>query len=395
MKTKKTEVNTEVTVYLGVYNGEQYLDQLLMQIQSQKTKNFKLLLVDNASTDSSFNIINEWTEKLQGIETMIKRNSINLGAAESLNYNLRYVDTEWFITLHQDDSYKPNHLSTLIELIKESQHDVVGVSSIMGSMSNSGSKMNSYPRSSWFNLNLDQHGQFLQNLKSQSVPFPSSGFKTEIFRKTKVLSHTTSFSDTEQTLKMLGYGKFVTANKETMLYRENPSSESHSINNLERETGAFLGLNRVFSSSEFNILLNKLDEEKIYSFISQIILSLDHRVKSKELSSLLSLIVLENTLEIKGYKNFRMMKLLLSIYEEFGSPLTLTLIGNLGGVKAEKFSSIKNPTVIDVNWRMNLWRTYFRSKIQIPIKLNRFILKLLYQILFIIKPNHRWNNKWK
>jgi glycosyltransferase involved in cell wall biosynthesis len=388
-------MNVKITVYLGIYNGEKYLDSLFKQILSQDTSNYKLLVVDNASTDASFKIISKWPEKLNKIETKIIRNPINLGAAGSLNHNLKNIKTEWFITIHQDDFYKPNHIKTLVELINKSQNNVVGVSSNMGSMSNVGRKMNSYPRSSWFNEKLDKHGQFLQNLKSQSVPFPSSGFRTEIFKKTKVLSHSSSFSDTEQTLKMFGYGTFTTSNKETMLYRENPLSESHSINNIERETGAFIGLNRVFSSSEFKTLLKELDEQKIHLFISQTILALEHRVRNEELLRLLSLIILENTLEVTGYKNNNIMKLLSNVYVEFASPLTLTLINNLGSLKSTK-SSIKNIQQINEdNWKINIWNNYHYSKIVIPEKLNRCILKFIYKIIFIVKPNHRWKNKWR
>ena len=394
MKIKENKDHSKVTVYLGVYNGEKYLERLFKQIQSQKTSNFRLLVVDNASTDSSFKIISGWPKKLEKIETTIIRNPINLGAAESLNHNLKFVKTKWFITIHQDDFYKSNHISTLLELINHSPNNVVGISSMMGSMSNSGNKMNSFPRSSWFHQDLDQHGQFLQNLKSQSVPFPSSGFKTEIFKKTKVLSHSSSFSDTEQTLKMLGYGKFVTSKKETMLYRENPLSESHSINNTEREIGAFVGLNRVFFSSEFKILLKELDEGKIHSFISQIILALEHRIKNKEFLRLLNLVILENTLETTGYKNIRLMKQLSGIYVDFASPLTLTLIDNLGNIKAKRYSGIKNTKQFEMNWKINLWNTYFESKIKFPTVINRIVLKLLYKVIFIVKPNHRWKNRW-
>jgi hypothetical protein len=117
-----------------------------------------------------------------------------------------------------------------LRLIKNADDDDFWRISDHGFYDNEGKEIKSIPRSTWFSSDLDRYGQFIQNLKSQSIPFPCTAFKTEIYKNTEVLIHNPSFSDTEQTLKMLCYGKFLVSSEETMLYRENPLSESHSLN---------------------------------------------------------------------------------------------------------------------------------------------------------------------
>jgi hypothetical protein len=37
----------KITLFLGIYNGEKYIDSLLEQIQSQENQKFTILVVDN------------------------------------------------------------------------------------------------------------------------------------------------------------------------------------------------------------------------------------------------------------------------------------------------------------------------------------------------------------
>ena len=49
-----------ITLYLGVYNGEKYLDSLFSQIQSQDNQEFKILVVDNNSPNITKEMFKEW-----------------------------------------------------------------------------------------------------------------------------------------------------------------------------------------------------------------------------------------------------------------------------------------------------------------------------------------------
>jgi glycosyltransferase involved in cell wall biosynthesis len=382
-----------ITAFIGIYNGEKYLDGLFDQIKNQNTNDFNLLIVDNSSTDNSFKIIENWQQKLANLNIKVIRNPKNLGAGGSLNFNLHRIETPWFATMHQDDFYKPNHISTLLELINKADVDVSGVSATMGSMTNEGRKIKPFPRSTWFSSDLDKYRQFIQNVKSQSIPFPCTAFKTDLYRKTQVLIHNPSFSDTEQTLKMLCYGKFLITNEETMFYRENLTSESHSLNEYERELGTYLGLSRVFSSETFLNMVKTLKNDKIFDFIKQLTDAVTHRVSDKKLQKIMQISLIENILNETGYENRATLELLASKYEDFSSPQTLNNLANLGNFSMNLFTINKANITTRTNWKKKLWDNYFNSRIPISNKIHKTIIQVIYKIMFKIKPNHRWNNR--
>jgi glycosyltransferase involved in cell wall biosynthesis len=385
--------NETITVFLGIYNGEIYLDSLFDQIKNQDSNEFNLLVVDNASTDDSARIIETWPQKLSNLNVQIIINPNNLGAGGSLNLNLHRINTPWFLTMHQDDFYNPNHVSTLIELIKKAGDDVSGVSATMGSMSNEGKKIRSIPRSTWFSSDLDNHGQFIQNIKSQSIPFPCTAFKTEVYKKTKVLIHNPSFSDTEQTLKMLCYGRFLVSNTETMLYRENNLSESHSLNKIEREIGAFIGLSRVFASEMFFNLINPLGKDDLSNFIKKLSEAITHRVTDSKLQKIMQISLLENILDANGYDNKEIIQFLSSKYADFSSTQTLDNLGHLGNFLTSILQAENDMNNSQTNRKKKLWDRYFNSKIPIPSGIHKRLVITTYKLIFKIKPTHRWNNK--
>jgi glycosyltransferase involved in cell wall biosynthesis len=384
-----------VTVFLGIFNGEKYLDSLFHQIESQDSKEFNLLIVDNASRDKSFSTIKDWPKKLSKVNVKIVRNPRNFGGHRSLDLNLSLIETPWFTTMHQDDFYKPNHVSVLLALINKAGDEISGVSATMGSMTNEGKRVKPFPRSTWFDSELDKYGQFLQNIKSQSIPFPCTAFKTNIYKKTQVLTHSPSFSDTEQTLKMLCYGKFLVSNEETMLYRENPVSESHALNEDEREIGSYIGLNRVFASQLFIDFIQAMDRDKSFEYLELLKVAVEERVTDYKLQQVLQIGLIENVLESFGYNNKEMIKLLSGEYVKFASFLTLQNLSNLSesSVDLEKIEE-KNLSV-SPSWKKKFWDMYFLSNISVPDIIHKKAIKALYKVVFRMKPNHRWNTKWK
>jgi glycosyltransferase involved in cell wall biosynthesis len=383
----------KITAFLGIYNGEKYLDSLFDQIKNQDSDEFNLLVVDNASTDNSAKIIKTWPQRLSNLNVQIIINPNNLGAGGSLNLNLHRINTPWFLTMHQDDFYKPNHVSALVELIKKAGDDVSGVSATMGSMTNEGKKIKSIPRSTWFSSDLDRYGQFIQNVKSQSIPFPCTAFKTEIYKQTQVLIHNPSFSDSEQTLKMLCLGKFLVSNNETMLYRENNLSESHSLNQIEREIGAFIGLNRVFSSEIFFNLIKPLGRAELFSFIKKLSEAVSFRITDTKLQKIIQIGLIENVLDLNGYENKEVLQLLSSKYVDFSSQQTLNNLGSLGNFSVEPDQTENRITTSQSTWKKKLWDKYFNSRIPIPSRIHKRIIISSYKLFFKIKSTHRWNNK--
>jgi glycosyltransferase involved in cell wall biosynthesis len=383
-----------ITVFLGLFNAEKYLDSLFDQIISQSNQNFNLLVVDNNSSDKTFQNVKKWrntfSQRLQ-----IVRNPINYGAYGSLFKNIEKIKTPWFCWIHQDDIYKPNHINTFLEIIPDVGKDIIGISTTMGSLTNNGKILNSKPRITWFASELNQAGQFLQNLKAQAFPDPASAYKLDIFKKTIIPFHSSAFPDTEHTLRMLGYGKFIVSQKETMLYRENPLSISHVLNQKERLLGAAVSLIRVFNSEEFEILLSKIKKEKRGEFTKQLLDALSLRFPDSDLLKVIELSALEKISLKWGYEQKNVSKLLLKKYSVFSSSLTVSTLSNLSKLEYPTVTLKTNDLVESVSAKSKIWNLYFNLECPIITKYNKKILTTVYRFIFIFEPKHRWKNRWK
>ena len=217
---KATGVNLS-TVYLGIYNGAVYLPSLLEQLQNQTQGNFPLMVVDNASSDDSWNQILAWPQNVLDRAKLI-RNPINLGGLGSFTLNLDQVETEWIIIIHQDDTYGPNHVAVLNKAIASSSNDEIIVFSDMGTQDMDGQEIFTPIRQSWVaNLESPQSA-FRANLVQQSVSTPAAAFRTKETTPIRIAWHSSSFPDTELTLLQASKGPFKFVPELTMLYRMNP-----------------------------------------------------------------------------------------------------------------------------------------------------------------------------
>lgn len=108
-------MNKEVTVFMPVYNGEKYLNEAIDSVLNQTFKNFKLLIINDGSTDSSEQIIQSYTdERIQYV-----KNEKNLGLFGTRNRALEFVDTEFFSILDCDDVAYLDRLEVQYNFMKQ------------------------------------------------------------------------------------------------------------------------------------------------------------------------------------------------------------------------------------------------------------------------------------
>ena len=78
------------TVIIPNYNGMKFLEPCLKALQAQTYQNFKILVVDNGSTDGSA----QWLEE-RGIDTIFLKE--NTGFPGLWNTGIRAADTPYVI----------------------------------------------------------------------------------------------------------------------------------------------------------------------------------------------------------------------------------------------------------------------------------------------------------
>lgn len=84
---------------MPVYNGEKFLKDAILSILNQTYRNFELIIINDASTDSTMDVINSFHDKR--IKLLI--NSSNLGVAKSLNKGLKKAKGEYIARCDADD----------------------------------------------------------------------------------------------------------------------------------------------------------------------------------------------------------------------------------------------------------------------------------------------------
>lgn len=107
--------NPRVLLGLPVYNGENYLRQALDSILAQTLTDFKVLISDNASTDTTSEICREYAAKDDRI--IYYRQPENIGAAPNFNFVFQPDGFPYFKWVAHDDVLESDYLLRCIELL--------------------------------------------------------------------------------------------------------------------------------------------------------------------------------------------------------------------------------------------------------------------------------------
>lgn len=111
-----------ISVIVPVYNVEKYLDQCLTSLLEQTFTDFEAILVDDGSTDSSYQICKKYAEKDKRFTAYEKENG---GASTARNVGLKNAEGEYIFFLDSDDWLEPNTLETMITTAKKENADLV------------------------------------------------------------------------------------------------------------------------------------------------------------------------------------------------------------------------------------------------------------------------------
>jgi glycosyltransferase involved in cell wall biosynthesis len=91
-----------VSVIVPVYNGEKYLRESLDSIVSQTYPNIEILVMDDASTDSTPEIVASYGDRIR-----CHRQPQNKRQYQNVNEALKMVSGEYIAVYHADDVYEP------------------------------------------------------------------------------------------------------------------------------------------------------------------------------------------------------------------------------------------------------------------------------------------------
>jgi glycosyltransferase involved in cell wall biosynthesis len=113
-----------LSVVLPVYNAGEFLRPAVQSILDQTYADFEFIIIDNCSTDGSFEILGEYAAQDDRIR--LYRNEQNLGFVYSLNRGNRLATSEYVARMDADDVSMPDRLEKqMCFLIDNPDIDVV------------------------------------------------------------------------------------------------------------------------------------------------------------------------------------------------------------------------------------------------------------------------------
>ena len=98
------------SIIVPVYNVEEYIEKCICSVLSQNYLDFELILIDDGSTDNSYNICKTYAQKHKNILLYNKQNG---GVSSARNYGLNVAKGEYIIFIDSDDFVSPDYLEKL------------------------------------------------------------------------------------------------------------------------------------------------------------------------------------------------------------------------------------------------------------------------------------------
>tara|TARA_Y100000590_G_scaffold209395_1_gene237233 strand:+ start:11618 stop:12412 length:795 start_codon:yes stop_codon:yes gene_type:complete len=169
---------SEVSVLMTVYNGQSYIGDAIKSLINQSFKKWKLIIVDDASTDNSLNEIKKFKDSRVKIYKLKKR----VGRMKAFNYGLRYCKSDFIAVLDADDISHKRRFEKQINFFKKNSN-----ASVIGT---------------WFN-HIDSKGKIFAKMKPTTKV-------NEIRKKliiSNIIAHSTIMFRRSILKKIKGYSK--------------------------------------------------------------------------------------------------------------------------------------------------------------------------------------------
>jgi len=120
--------NPKISIGLPVYNGEKFIRRSLDSLLSQTFSDFELIISDNASTDATAQICEEYTKKDKRVRYIQQKK--NMGMIWNFNFVLEQSKSEYFIWTAMDDILLPTFLEKNLDVLITKKKLVCSVSKI-------------------------------------------------------------------------------------------------------------------------------------------------------------------------------------------------------------------------------------------------------------------------
>ena len=100
----------KISAIVPVYNSEKYIERCVNSVSQQSYSNWELILVDDGSTDNSYDILCKLKESEPRIKVLHQKNS---GPGIARNAGLSTATGDYIVFIDSDDVIKPDYFEKL------------------------------------------------------------------------------------------------------------------------------------------------------------------------------------------------------------------------------------------------------------------------------------------
>lgn len=106
-----------ISVCIPVYNCEKYIGIAIESVLNQTYTDLEIIIVDNHSTDKTWEIINTFAKNDQRIS--VYQNDSNLGMVGNWNRVVSFAQGKYIKMLNSDDTLEPESIETFVRILDE------------------------------------------------------------------------------------------------------------------------------------------------------------------------------------------------------------------------------------------------------------------------------------
>lgn len=254
-RMKNPNNNPLVSVIMPAYNAVKYVGQAIESILNQTYKKFEFIIVDDASTDSTLNILKALRKKDKRI--ILIQNKNNLGVTKSLNKALELAKGKYIIRMDADDWAYPERFQLQVELMESHPNVVVSGSYIEVCDSKLKTKyIRKYPHD---DTNIRKH-----IFRYSPFAHPATIWQGNVLRGERYNEVINVSQDYELYFRVGKIGKFRNFDQPLLKLRMHGNSVSTKMSNAQSKNTILIRLNAVlmlgYNMSTFDKLYNFLQE---------------------------------------------------------------------------------------------------------------------------------------
>lgn len=112
-----------VSVVIPAYNAERFIRETITSVISQTYGNWELWVIDDGSTDSTCEIVEEFAKRDERIRLV--KNETNVGVANTRNRGFDLCRGSYVALLDSDDVWFPDKLARQLALARETGADII------------------------------------------------------------------------------------------------------------------------------------------------------------------------------------------------------------------------------------------------------------------------------